>query len=108
MCLSFRVSKTKTLLHPTFSLPAFFTSANPFAHLFVGMDWSWKERFPRQPEVEQYLNRITDFLDLRKDIILNTRIAAAHRDENTNTWVVTTGKQILGPRSKYLPPEKPF
>ena len=56
----------------------------------IGMDWSWKERFPRQPEVEKYLNAITDFLDLRKDIVLNTRIAAAHRDEEKNLWDVTT------------------
>lgn len=56
----------------------------------IGMDWNWKERFPRQPEVEQYLNAVCDFLDLRKDIQLNTRVTAAHRDEKTNTWQVNT------------------
>lgn len=56
------------------------------------MDWSWKERFPRQDEVEQYLNQMTDYLDLRKDIQFNSRIASAHRDEKNNTWKVTTAQ----------------
>jgi cation diffusion facilitator CzcD-associated flavoprotein CzcO len=58
----------------------------------IGMDWSWKERFPTQPEVEQYLNRITDHFDLRKNIQFNTRITAAHRDDAKNVWRVTTSK----------------
>ena len=56
------------------------------------MDWSWKERFPRQPEVEEYLNRMTDYLDLRKDIQFNARITSAHWDEERNTWKVTTAQ----------------
>jgi cation diffusion facilitator CzcD-associated flavoprotein CzcO len=56
------------------------------------MEWSWKERFPQQPEVEQYLNKMTDYLGLRKDIQLNTRITSAHRDEDKNLWKVTTDK----------------
>lgn len=31
-------------------------------------DWTWKERFPRQPEVEEYLNHVADRFDMRKDI----------------------------------------
>jgi cation diffusion facilitator CzcD-associated flavoprotein CzcO len=58
----------------------------------IGLDWSWKERFPTQPEVEKYLNRVTDFLDLRKHIEFNTRITAAHRDEANNVWRVTTSQ----------------
>ena len=54
------------------------------------MGWTWKERFPQQPEVEQYLNHVTDHLDLRKDIQLNTRIVSAHRDEESNQWKVVT------------------
>ena len=56
----------------------------------IGLDWSWKERFPTQPEVEEYLNRVTDHLDLRKNIEFKTRITAAHRDESNNVWKVTT------------------
>ncbi len=56
----------------------------------IGMDWSWKERFPQQPEVEEYLIRITDHLNLRKQIQFSTRISAAHHDEADNVWKVTT------------------
>lgn len=56
----------------------------------LGMEWRWKERFPQQPEVEEYLNKIADYLDLRKDIQLNTRIVSAHRDESRNLWRITT------------------
>jgi len=31
-------------------------------------DWSWSEKFPGHPEVEQWLQYVTDRLDLRKDI----------------------------------------
>ncbi|KAI1625072.1 putative cyclohexanone monooxygenase [Exophiala viscosa] len=58
----------------------------------LGMDWSWKERYPQQPEVEQYLNKMTDYLGLRNQITLNTRITGAHRDESNNTWKVSTNK----------------
>lgn len=58
----------------------------------IGMEWSWKERFPTQPEVEEYLNRITDHFDLRKKIEFNTRITAAHHDQAKNVWRVTTSK----------------
>ena len=58
----------------------------------IGMEWSWKERFPTQPEVEQYLNKIADHFDLRKQIEFKTRVTAAHRDEAKNVWRVTTSK----------------
>ena len=56
----------------------------------IGLDWTWKERFPRQPEVEEYLNQVTDYLGLRNDIQLNTRIVAAQRDEKLNVWKIST------------------
>jgi len=58
----------------------------------IGMHWDWKERFPTQPEVEQYLNRVTDHLHLRKHMEFNTRVTAAHHDEAKNVWTVTTSK----------------
>lgn len=53
---------------------------------------SWKpsERFPAQPETEQWLNHVADKLDLRKDIQFNTRIASARYNEATGRWAVTT------------------
>ncbi|WP_082855318.1 flavin-containing monooxygenase [Paraburkholderia phytofirmans] len=55
---------------------------------------SWKpsERFPAQPETEQWLNFVADRLDLKKDIQFNTRIASAHYNEDTQRWIITTDK----------------
>jgi acetone monooxygenase (methyl acetate-forming) len=52
--------------------------------------WSWTERFPAQPETERYLNFVADECDLRKDITFNTRIEAAHFDESSQRWTITT------------------
>jgi cyclohexanone monooxygenase len=42
--------------------------------------------------VEQYLNKVVDYLGIRKDIQLNTKITAASRDESGNIWRVTTAQ----------------
>ena len=52
--------------------------------------WQPTERFPAQPETEQWLNFVADRLDLKKDIQFNTRIAAAHFCEESGSWRVTT------------------
>jgi len=53
-------------------------------------DWSWSERFPGQPEIERWMQYITDRLDLRKDIQFSTKITEAHYNEDTNRWTVKT------------------
>jgi acetone monooxygenase (methyl acetate-forming) len=53
-------------------------------------DWSWSEKFPGQPEVEQWLHYVTDRLDLRKDIQFSTTITSAHFDEDRARWTITT------------------
>ena len=52
--------------------------------------WQPTERFPAQPETEQWLNFVANRLDLKKDIQFNTRIAAAHFCEESGHWRVTT------------------
>jgi acetone monooxygenase len=52
--------------------------------------WQPTERFPAQPETEEWLNYVADRLDLRKDIQLNTRIVSAHYCEEKSRWNVTT------------------
>jgi acetone monooxygenase len=52
--------------------------------------WQPTERFPAQPETEEWLNYVADRLDLRKDIQLNTRIVSAHYCEAKGRWNVTT------------------
>jgi acetone monooxygenase len=53
---------------------------------------SWKpsERFPAQPETEEWLNYVADRHDLKKDIQFSTRISSAHYDETSQRWNVTT------------------
>ena len=43
--------------------------------------WHWSERYASQPELLRYANHVADRFDLRRDIHLNTRVAAAHFDE---------------------------
>src|SRR5208283_641920 len=52
--------------------------------------WSWSEKFPGPPEIEQWLNWVADKLDLRKDIQFNTRIRSARFNEATERWILTT------------------
>jgi len=52
--------------------------------------WQPTERFPAQPETEQWLNFVANRLDLKKDIQFNTRVAAAHFCEESGHWRVTT------------------
>ncbi|KAK3684403.1 hypothetical protein LTR37_020309 [Vermiconidia calcicola] len=53
-------------------------------------DWAWKERYPQQDEVEVYLNRLADHLELRQMIQFSTLVTAARRDEKRNVWKVKT------------------
>jgi cation diffusion facilitator CzcD-associated flavoprotein CzcO len=51
-------------------------------------EWDWEERFSGQPENERYLNYVADKFDLRRDIQCNSRVAAAHYQEDTRSWDV--------------------
>lgn len=55
-------------------------------------DWSWSEKFPGQPEVEQWLRYVTERLGLREDIQFSTRIVSAHFDEDRGRWTVRTDR----------------
>jgi acetone monooxygenase len=52
--------------------------------------WKPSERFPAQPETEQWLNWVADRLNLKKDIQFSTRIESAHWNEGTRRWDITT------------------
>ena len=54
--------------------------------------WKPSERFPAQPETEQWLNFVADQLDLKKDIQFDTRIASAHFNETNQRWDITTDR----------------
>jgi cation diffusion facilitator CzcD-associated flavoprotein CzcO len=53
-------------------------------------EWEWSERYPGQPEIMRYLNHVADRFDLKRDILFNTRVTAAHYDEAANRWRVQT------------------
>ncbi|WP_433505391.1 flavin-containing monooxygenase [Pseudonocardia halophobica] len=55
-------------------------------------DWSWSEKFPGQPEIEQWLHYVTDRLNLREDIQFSTRIVSAHYDEDRGRWTIRTDR----------------
>jgi cation diffusion facilitator CzcD-associated flavoprotein CzcO len=52
-------------------------------------EWHWSERFAPQPETERYLNYVADKFDLRPDIQFNSRVAAAHYDDDIRSWELT-------------------
>jgi len=54
--------------------------------------WRPTERFPAQPETEQWLNFVADRLDLKKDIEFNARIVSARYREDVGRWDVLTDK----------------
>jgi cation diffusion facilitator CzcD-associated flavoprotein CzcO len=52
-------------------------------------EWDWEEHFAPQPETERYLNHVADKFDLRRDIQFNSRVAAAHYQEDARSWDLT-------------------
>ncbi len=52
----------------------------------------WKTRYITQPEVLEYFGEVADHFDLRRSYQFNTKVVAAHFDEATNLWRVTTDK----------------
>ncbi len=55
-------------------------------------EWTWTERFASREEILAYLRFVADRLDLRRDISLGTRVAAAQYDEAANSWNVRTSR----------------
>lgn len=53
-------------------------------------EWRWTERYPTQPEILRYINHVADRFDLRRNVILNSRVTEAAYDEGAARWTVTT------------------
>jgi cation diffusion facilitator CzcD-associated flavoprotein CzcO len=53
-------------------------------------DWEWSERYAGQPELERYLDHVADRFGLRPHIRFDTRIVAAHFDEDRHHWDLRT------------------
>jgi cyclohexanone monooxygenase len=54
----------------------------------IQQEWEWSERYPTQPEILRYANWVADKLDLKRDIVFETRIDRASFDEDTNRWLI--------------------
>jgi cation diffusion facilitator CzcD-associated flavoprotein CzcO len=52
--------------------------------------WSWKTRYPTQPQVLSYLEYVTERFDLKRHIEFNQRVVAATFDGDDHKWRVTT------------------
>ena len=44
-------------------------------------DWRWSERYATQPEILRYIHHVADRFDLRRDILLSTRMDSVTYDE---------------------------
>jgi len=53
-------------------------------------EWRWSERYAPQPELLKYANHIAERFDLTRDIRFNTRITAAHWNEDAHRWDVSS------------------
>ena len=80
-------------------------------------EWDWPEHFAAQPDTLRYLNYVADKFDFRRDIQFNSRMIAAHFDDNASTWTITleSGERVtaplmitaLGPLSAFTMPNIP-
>ena len=66
-----------------------------YSHALSGalqQEWDWSEKYATQPEIMRYANHVVDRFDLRRDIQFNTRVNAAHYNEQTDRWLVETSQ----------------
>jgi cyclohexanone monooxygenase len=53
-------------------------------------EWEWSERYASQPEILAYLEHVAERFDLRRDVLLDTRVERATFDDESDGWVVGT------------------
>ncbi len=51
-------------------------------------EWNWSERYAQQGEIEQYLNWVTDRLELRPHIRFGAKVVGATWSDETAVWTV--------------------
>lgn len=55
-------------------------------------EWSWTERYARQPEILQYVARVVEKFDLRREMQFDTRVTVVAFDGTTNRWAIETDR----------------
>ncbi len=53
-------------------------------------DWAFKELYPDWQELRDYFDHVDSRWDLRKDVILDTRVTGAEFDETSRKWTIHT------------------
>ncbi|WP_116995687.1 flavin-containing monooxygenase [Desertimonas flava] len=53
-------------------------------------EWTWSEKYARQPEILRYLQFVADRYDLRREIRFETKVTAAAWDDQAKEWQITT------------------
>jgi len=54
-------------------------------------EWTWSERYAAQPEILRYIHHVADRFDMRRDIVLDTRVSLLQYDEEDRTWRAEAG-----------------
>lgn len=55
-------------------------------------EWEWTQRYPAQPEILAYCRHVAYRFDLLRDIVFDTRVAAAEYDAEDGRWTVRTDR----------------
>jgi cyclohexanone monooxygenase len=55
-------------------------------------EWHWPELFSAQPDILKYANFVADKLDLRRDMLFETRVTETRFNEDTSEWTVLTDR----------------
>lgn len=80
------------------------SESHSYCYLFseeLYKEWEWSERYPQPDEIRAYLNFVAKKLDLRKDILFNTKVVSAKYEAESAKWVVTTESREIF-ETKYL------
>ncbi|MFG3355473.1 flavin-containing monooxygenase [Streptomyces sp. NPDC048001] len=56
----------------------------------LDQEWEWRERYAAQPEILRYIHHVADRFDLRRDIVLGTRVTRAVYDGDQHLWRLST------------------
>jgi cyclohexanone monooxygenase len=53
-------------------------------------EWDWPERYSAQPDILRYCQHVAERFNLRPYIAFNTKVTAAHWDEESSRWLFET------------------
>ena len=66
-------------------------------------NWNWTEKFPAQPEIFAYLRWVSEKLNIRGEMIFNTRISSVRWDEKAKLWRIFTKDGQLATAQYFIP-----